>query len=147
MARLCEIIGNGCDEKKIVCIDTLNKASILTYLKKSPRLLNKCREGLHLLTAGIKNSEILERVHTNDKGEIITGINIFHREKFDTIYCKEQKTLNSIWIVVIAAIVYERNSISKINSNDIPLITKISSYEYQIKNNRSKQNLGKLIQV
>jgi len=131
LARLCEILKISADGKKAVCIDKENKEAILAYIYQSDRHLKKFRHIVALILEGHKNTELYDKEDIDNKAKGVTAMKFFKGQENDRIYCKEQRTLEGIYIIVTAEI-YPKKKTDKVSKKEIPIIHKIANYEYTI---------------
>ncbi len=91
---------------------------------------------MQLLLEGHKNTELYDKEDINSKCKDVTAMKFFKGQENDRIYCKEQKK-DGLFIIV-AVEVYEKKKSNNISKKEIPIITKISNYEYEIKEYRNQ---------
>lgn len=130
MIRKCKILACSADGKRAVCIDNQNEAQILAYVNQSKRHLKKFRHIIQLLLEGHKNSDLYDKEDVDSKAKHVTAMKFFKGQENDRIYCLEQKK-EGIFII-IAIELYEKKKSNKISKKELPIIQKITKYDYQI---------------
>lgn len=136
MNRLCKIFAKSADGRKAVCIDKQNEKAILSYVCQSSRHLKKFRHIIQLILEGHRNSDLYDKEDIDEISRDVTAMKFFKGQENDRIYCKEQKA-DGIYIIV-AVEVYEKKKSQKVSKKEIPIITKIAKYEYEIEQHNSK---------
>lgn len=131
MIRKCNILAKSLDGKKAICIDLENKEVILQYIQQSERHKKKWQHIVELILGGHRNTELYDKEEINVKCKNVTAMKFFKGQENDRIYCKEQKTINGVYIVVTSEILLRKKT-KNLSKKNISLIEKVGSYEFEI---------------
>jgi len=84
-----------------------------------------------MILQGYKNSDLYDKEDINGQCKDVTAMKFFKGQENDRIYCKEQRIGNGLYIIVTAELYLKKKS-DKVSKKEIPVIQKISKYEYKI---------------
>jgi hypothetical protein len=132
LKKRCQILRSSEDGKRAICVDVEIKERLLAYIRQSDRHRKKWRHIVELLLGGHRNSELYDKEEINAKCKGVTAMKFFKGQENDRIYCKEQTTENGIFIIVTAELYLKKKS-QKVSKKEIPIMEKIGSYDYEIK--------------
>ncbi|MBL0334537.1 MAG: hypothetical protein IPP73_04185 [Chitinophagaceae bacterium] len=131
MKRKCKILAKSSDGRRAICIDEENEETILAYINQSPRHLKKFRHIIQLILNGHKNADLYDKENYDTKSKKVTAMKFFKGQENDRIYCIEQNLNGTHGVVVVE--IYLKKKSQKITKKEIPILHKLSYYEYEIK--------------
>ncbi|MDP1844312.1 MAG: hypothetical protein Q8K64_12915 [Sediminibacterium sp.] len=131
MTRKCKYLIGSKDGKRAIYLDEENKAEIWAYLTKDNRHKKKFKFISEIILDGHRNTDVYDKEEINNKCKDVTAMKFFKGQDNDRIYCKEIHSTEGTFIVV-AAILYEKKKTTKLNQEQINIIEKVGSYNYEI---------------
>lgn len=124
-------IKSAADKKRCVCIDSKNEADIMAFLREDPVRVSKFREVIDLILSGQRNSEVYSKENIDKKCKDVTAIKMFKGGQNIRLYCKEQKSDNGTFYVIVAKHLPKKKD-QKVKGKTKTLIQTVSSYDYTI---------------
>ncbi len=112
-------------------MDEENREAILAYLNKDERHRKKFRFIADIILGGFRNTEVYDKESINCRCKDVTAMKFFKGQENDRIYCKEIHSSEGTFIVV-AAILYENKKTTRLKQEQINLIEKVATFEYEI---------------
>ncbi|MDP1844996.1 MAG: hypothetical protein Q8K64_16395, partial [Sediminibacterium sp.] len=119
------------DGKRAIYLDEENEEEIWAYLTKDNRHKKKFQFISDIILGGHRNTDVYDKEDINIKCKDVTAMKFFKGQDNDRIYCKEIHSSVGTFIVV-AAILYEKKKTTKLNQEQINIIEKVGSYNYEI---------------
>jgi hypothetical protein len=121
------------DGKRHIYVDSDNAQSILSYIEADTRHRKKFRFIADIILGGHKNHEAYDKEEPNDKckGKGVYGMKFFKGQENDRIYCRQFTSKGKIFIV-IAVELYLGKKTTKLNAEQIGILEKIATYEYDL---------------
>ncbi|MBL0065775.1 MAG: hypothetical protein IPP38_12350 [Bacteroidetes bacterium] len=65
-----------------------------------------------LILQGLKNRELYDREEIDSDSKNVTAMKFFKGQENDRIYCKEQRNLEGVYIIVTSVLYEKKNQIS-----------------------------------
>jgi hypothetical protein len=112
-------------------LDEENREAILAYLNKDERHRKKFRFIADIILGGFRNTEVYDKESINSRCKDVTAMKFFKGQENDRIYCKEIHSSEGKFIVV-AAILYENKKTTRLKQEQINLLEKVETFEYEI---------------
>lgn len=130
MKRKYEILITSKNGKIAIGIDSMNKATILAYIRQDERHTKKFKYISNIILENLHNSTLYDKEEINHKCKGVTAMKFFIGQENDRIYCKEIKSSNGVHIV-ITSILHEKKKTTKLSSKEINIIETIGGYLYE----------------
>lgn len=131
MKRECKHLISSVNSKRAIYVDTLNQKDIVAYIKKDPRHEDKFRVIAELILNNLRNKKWYCKVEINKKCENVTEMRFFVGQENDRIYCKEIRSSDGVYVVIMAILHLNKKS-EGLSSKEISEIEKVGGYEYEI---------------
>lgn len=112
-------------------MDEENREAIVAYLNKDERHRKKFRFIADIILGGFRNTEVYDKESINSRCKDVTAMKFFKGQENDRIYFKEIHSSEGTFIVV-AAILYENKKTTRLKQEQINLIEKVATFEYEI---------------
>ena len=129
--RKCIQLISSKDGKRAIYLDSANAEEIKKYLTSDERHKKKFKFISEIILEGHKNTEVYDKEEINKKCKDVTAMKFFKGQDNDRIYCKEVSTSKGTYIIV-AAILYEKKKSNSLTNEQISIIEKVGSYDYEI---------------
>lgn len=134
-SRECDQVLVSKDGSRAIFIDRGNKEEIREFLYRSDKHKKKFQYIAGLLLSNIKNTDVYDKEDINDKCKDITAMKFFKGGSNDRIYCKEVRSGEGCFIVVMA-VLHEKKKSQKNTSKEKSKIEAIARYNYSPRLNK-----------
>jgi len=129
--RKCKLLIESKAGDRAIYIDLLNSKSLLEFINQNNRYKKKFLFITDLILSGIRNSEFYDREEINNNCKGVTAMKFFKGQENARIYCKEIKSEDKVFVIVIVKVL-ERKKSQKLDKKLICLLETIGSYQYEI---------------
>lgn len=94
--------------------------------------MKKFRYIVDLILRNIRNTELYDKEDINGACKDVYAMKLFKNGQNARLYCKQQKTSTGTLYVIVGELL-EKKKNNRVHNEEKALITKVSTYEYEIK--------------
>jgi hypothetical protein len=131
LKRKCKELITANDGKRAIYIDLEAEAEIMAYIRKDNRHLKKFRFIADLVLGGHRNPDLYDKEDINDACKDVTAMKFFKGQENDRIYCKEVRSKNQVYVIIMA-VLHLRKKSNSLSSKESAIINTIGGYNYEI---------------
>lgn len=132
MNRECRFVSATNDRKRAIFIDEDNREEIWSYINQSPAHRNRFRYLAQIILENIRLPDAYDKEDINKQCKDVTAMKFFKGGSNDRIYCKEVRTPEQCYVVVMA-VLNEKKKSQKNKAKENAKIEAVGSYEYSPK--------------